>query len=350
MQNFTRGEIMGKYGIFKIRVSVLFFLSFQFINSGFANSSPAGFEKFKPWERINIPGAKCGNGSDYTVFWKNNSTKKLLVEFMGGGACWDKKSCVTMPSTWIYPMPELPAFSVFTSTVNQENPFMDHSFLYFPFCTGDVFTGRRISTYEGTKIYHYGYSNVLLALEHLSKNKIVDFSSVENLVVWGSSAGGIGALTHGKNIEKYVPAAAHKILIADSPGLHFGPTFWNKFADDAKVDFKYAFNGVRLDVDFNDGFVARKMGPVLEYYRGWDIGFLYSLRDRIMSEFFGEISKGEHQKLLLGPEGIPAIAKNYPYVKVWLANNDVHRFLLTKKNSHLLSLDSIEAIDFTHGF
>lgn len=336
MAKSMTGEITMKLSLFLIAI-----FSFHFALSDRDNKLGFG-----TWEKIKIPNAKCGNGSDYTVFLKRKSQSKLLVEFMGGGACWDKKSCVTLPSTWIYPMIELPQFSILTSNINADNPFIDHSFLYFPFCTGDVFTGSRISTYEGKKIYHYGYKNVILALDYLSKRNHIAFKNVDDLVVWGASAGGIGALTHGKNIEKYVSPNAKKILIADSPGLHFGPTFWNKFAQDARRDFQTAFNNVQLDVDFNDGFVARKMGPVLNYYSGWHVGFLYALRDKIMSDFFGEISKEEHKKLLLSAEGLPAIAKNYPNVNVWLADSDIHRFLLTTKPSHIQSIDGVTAIEF----
>jgi hypothetical protein len=298
------------------------------------------------WEKITIPGAKCGKGADYTVFYKKHRNEKLLVEFMGGGACWNRRSCVTIPLTWIYPMIQLPAFSILTADTALTNPFKDHSYLYFPFCTGDTYTGDRISDYAGTKIYHYGYRNIVLALQHLRDQKIIPFEQVNDLIVWGSSAGGIGALTHAKNVEAYIPAAAKKTLIADSPGLHFGPTFWNKFDADAQRDFKWAFNQVALDVDFKDGFVARKMGPVLDAYREWNVGFLYSYRDYTMSRIFGEISPKEHEKLVLSPEGLPAIAKNYPNVSMWLHDSDEHRFLLVKRTSLLKSIHGQTAIDF----
>ncbi len=310
----------------------------------FANAKPifGGPE----WEKVTIPEAKCGRGADYTIFIRKHSPSKLLVEFMGGGACWNKQSCVTLPITWVYPMVELSSFSVLTSETNTANPFPEHTNVYLPYCTGDVFTGDRVSVYDGMTIYHYGYRNVLLTLKYLKEKNIIAFDQVNDLVVWGASAGAIGALTHAKNVADYVPADAKKTLISDSPGLHFGPTFWNKFDADAKRDFKMAFNGIQLDVDFNDGFVARKIGPVLDYYREWNIGFLYSLRDRIMSWFFGEISKKDHEALLLGPEGLPAIAKTKPNVHVWLNDSDIHRFLLTSKLSQSQSLDGEKAIEF----
>lgn len=298
------------------------------------------------WERVTIPHAKCGKGADYTIFIRQHSPSKLLIEFMGGGACWNKQSCVTLPMTWVYPMVELPSFSVLTSETDETNPFPDHTNVFFPFCTGDVFTGDRISNYDGTKIYHYGYRNIILALKHLKEKNIIAFDDVQDLVVWGASAGGIGALTHAKNIADYVPKEAKKTLISDSPGLHFGPTFWKKFADDAKIDFKTAFSKVKLEIDFTDGFVARRMGPVMAYYKDWNVGFLYGLRDQAMSWYFGSISKPDHQALLLGSHGIPAIAKKHPNVHVWLSDSDMHRFLINRKRSQMESVDGTLAIDF----
>lgn len=298
------------------------------------------------WEKITIPEAKCGRGHDYTVFIRRHLKTKLLVEFMGGGACWSKRTCVTVPTTWVYPMIELKQFSVLTSETNESNPFRDHSSLYFPFCTGDVFTGNHVSNYDGTKIYHYGYRNIILTLKHLKEKNIIVFDEIDDLIVWGASAGGIGALTHAQRIASLVPWQAKKTLIVDSPGLHFGPTFWDKFDKDAQKDFKTAFNNIQLDVNFNDGFVARKMGPVLDFYKDWSIGFLYGVRDWTMSWFFGEISKKDHEALLLGPEGLPAIASRYPHVDVWLNHSDEHRFLLKAKKSQMLSPDGQTAIGF----
>lgn len=312
------------------------------VSFAFGQSNPKAFH----WKKIDIPGAKCGKGADYSVYVRAHSTSKLLIEFMSGGACWNKTSCVNLPLTWVYPIVSLPSFSVLTSETNSENPFPEHTNVYFPFCTGDVFTGDRISDYDGTKIYHYGYRNVVLAMKYLKEQNIIAFDDVDDLVVWGASAGGIGALTHAHNIATYVRGDAKKTLIADSPGLHFGPTFWNKFDDDAKRDFKMAFNGVQLDVDFTDGFVARKMGPVMDYYHDWNVGFLYSLRDQTMSWYFGNITKRDHQALLLSSQGVPAIAKSHSNVSVWLNDSSEHRFLLTKKESQIKSLTGQTAINF----
>lgn len=298
------------------------------------------------WKAIKIPDAKCGRGGDYTVYYKENPSDKLLIEFMSGGACWNKRSCVTIPFTWVHPIIKLPWFSTLTNSDSDFNPFKEYSNLYFPYCTGDVFTGNHVSNYEGTTIYHYGYRNVELALKYLNDTGIITFKDIKDVIVWGASAGGIGAMTHGKNIEKYLSPNTKKVIIGDSIGLHFGQHFWDRFDADAKKDFKTAFNKIQLDVDFEDGFVARRMGPVLDYYKDWTLGFLYSMRDRAMSLYFGKISQDDYQALILGSLGLKSVSKNYANTHFWLSDSDEHIFLLSKKTSIMKSVDGISAFDF----
>ena len=41
------------------------------------------------WEKVEIPGSVCGNGSQYKFFVRRTSSPNLLFFFEGGGACWD---------------------------------------------------------------------------------------------------------------------------------------------------------------------------------------------------------------------------------------------------------------------
>src|SRR5690606_35685014 len=45
------------------------------------------------FQRIVIPEAKCGDGSDYVVWLQNLEQNTLSIEFMGGGACWSQQTC-----------------------------------------------------------------------------------------------------------------------------------------------------------------------------------------------------------------------------------------------------------------
>ena len=106
----------------------------------------------REWREIIIPGAFCGDGSPYKVFLDKRSHKRMLIEFMGGGACWSDDTCRGYNlRTWIYNIPKVPQFSVLMSDI-EGSPWSKHSVLYFPYCTGDVHAGNHVATYEGKKI------------------------------------------------------------------------------------------------------------------------------------------------------------------------------------------------------
>lgn len=288
------------------------------------------------WDRIEIPGAVCGDGLPYSVFVdQKEKSKNILVEFMGGGVCWDFGTCYGIDMgginfrTWMHPLIEVPFYSYMTSDMwlISNHPFVKDSAIYLPYCTGDVFSADHKASYDGVPAYHQGYRNVLLTFAFLEKKNIIPFNQVERLTVWGASAGAIGAFVHLKNIQPYFPNAK-KIAIIDSAGLHFGKNFWHKFTTQLFSDFSKAFAGAGLKLNYNDGFVAQHMGPVLSSLNQWTIGIMQSTRDGVMSTVFGEIHPEEHRKLILSDRGIAAVARNHANTSVWINDSDQHTFLL----------------------
>jgi len=292
------------------------------------------------WKNIKIPGAKCGDGKDYSIFIQTKSQNKILVEFMGGGVCWDYNSCFENVSIfpWLHPYPLINSYSVATSNNSKINPFKEHSKIYFPYCTGDVHSGNHLSQYKDKKVYHYGKRNIDLAVQYLKDNSILSLDNYKELVIYGTSAGGIASLVHGKNIETLFPNLDKKFMIVDSPGLHFGENFWKKFDESMFKDFDQAFINVNLYIDYNDGFVAKKMAPVLDLYNDWTIGFIYGLKDQVMSEVFGEISKEKHKELILSSEGLPAVAKDFKNIHFWLGDTSMHTFYLSRYTARMKSI------------
>ena len=46
------------------------------------------------WQRVELPGTVCSNGSQYRFWYYDSPTSNnLLISFEGGGACWDYPSC-----------------------------------------------------------------------------------------------------------------------------------------------------------------------------------------------------------------------------------------------------------------
>lgn len=308
------------------------------------------------WDKIDIPGAICGDGLPYSVFVnKKANSKNLLVEFMGGGACWDFRTCFGVDlsginfRTWMHPIIEVPFYSYMTSDMWMWNdhPFKEDSAIYLPYCTGDVFAADHVANYSGLPTYHQGYRNVLQTFMYLKQKNIINYGKIDRLTVWGASAGAIGALVHLKNIEAYFPKAK-KVAIIDSAGLHFGPTFWRKFTPQLVGDFTKAFASAGLQLNPNDGFIAQHMGPVFANLKQWNIGILQSTRDQVMSTVFGEITPADHRRLVLSDRGIAAVARPYPNTSVWISDSDMHTFMLLQSTSHAEDLQNQSAINFVN--
>lgn len=304
------------------------------------------------WEKIKIPGAVCGDGLPYQVFVdKKADTKNLLIEFMGGGACWSDQTCWGLNfRTWIHPIPEAPFFSYMTSDYWgwSTHPFRGDSAIYLPYCTGDVFSADHVANYDGKKVHHQGYRNVVMAFAYLKEKNIISFKDLERVTVWGASAGAIGVLVHLNNLEPYFAKETVKIAVIDSAGLHFGPTFWQKFTPELFSDYQQTFAKIGLNVTADDGFLAPNMGPVFSKLSNWTIGILQATRDEVMSTVFGDIAPRDHRRLILSNQGLPAVAKNYANVHTWVSDSDMHTFLLLKSSSYMDDMENKSAINFVN--
>ena len=168
-------------------------------------------------------------------FWaRTGSSKDLVVYFDGGGACWDNFTCSFPIVAGLPPqVPQLyvPAISPNTNPANYDgifkldnpaNPVKDWSFVYIPYCTGDLHIGSAEKLYANAgdpvlnlpptfTIQHRGFDNFMVVLDWIKKN----FKAPKNVLVAGSSAGGYGASANFPWIQETFPQA-HAYVIADA--------------------------------------------------------------------------------------------------------------------------------------
>ena len=328
----------------KTLITTMFFTLVIVTQTAFARS----------WDKIQIPGAFCGDGQPYYVFVdKENNNQNLLIELMGGGVCWSKDTCNGVdPHTWLHHIPEVPEFSYMTGDFWgwSNHPFVNDSALYFPYCTGDVFAADHTAQYDDTTVIHDGRRVVTLAFAYLQAKKTLPFKKYKRVTMWGASAGAIGAMIHLKTAEPYFSPNATKLAVIDSAGLHFGKDFWHKFTPAQLTDFHQTFGAIGLNFSDDDGFVAPLMGPVFTTLSNWKLAFLQSTEDIIMSTVFGDISPEDHKKLVLSDQGLPAIAKSYSNVSTWISDSSMHTFLLLKASSYMENTEDQSAINYVNDF
>lgn len=180
-----------------------------------ADELPAG-----EWTEI-APGGDtiCSRGSPYSFFVRPGTSERVIVDFIGGGACWDEFTCSV-------------ADAIFSDSVdgirdairdaepaglydheNPDNPFGDYWHVVVPYCTGDIHWGNATTTYgEGENeitIHHRGAVNARAVLDWVYGN----FESPERILVTGCSAGSYGSVLWSAHIMRHYP---------DVPILQFG--------------------------------------------------------------------------------------------------------------------------------
>lgn len=150
------------------------------------------------WTKVE-PGGEtaCSRGTPFWFWAKGGATNKLLVYFLGGGACWSADTCsVEHPffNDDIRYSPENLG-GVF-ETQNPENPFADWNILYIPYCTGDTHWGNNVYTYKDddssneVTVYHKGFVNSMSAVQWAFDA----FENPETVFLMGDSAGAYGSI------------------------------------------------------------------------------------------------------------------------------------------------------------
>jgi len=275
-------------------------------------STAVAFAQERQWNMVEVPEAYCGNGDPYHVFVSQGHSKKVAFAFEGGGACWGADSCYGWIKTadmasYTYVKEAGGIFSANTS----KSPLADSTMIYLPYCTGDVFAGRHTTVYEGTVTNHFGGSNVEKSFDHLVLHYSHLFQGLEELSVYGYSAGAIGAIVHLRMIDRLFGAGVpRKAAVLDAPGLHWGDAFWLKFTPELNADYEQALNAAGLVWNINSGLIASIIPATCQDLSDWNIGVLQSTRDRIMSLVFGDTTPAYHEARVLGKGGVQELTSD----------------------------------------
>ncbi|HEY6558709.1 MAG TPA: pectin acetylesterase-family hydrolase [Polyangiaceae bacterium] len=184
------------------------------------------------WQRVDIPGAVCSNGSQYSIFVNYSATSNNLVFMLEpGGACWDYGSCspdgglrgAANPRGLPPGIDHMARFQ-FLPLARKEaelNPAHDWNKIFIPYCTGDIHTGNNVITYSGPNgevevFRHNGHDNIMRVIGWANTT----FPVVPRMLVTGCSAGGAGAIINYHYFRKGMSGAQCGYLLNDS-----GPIF-----------------------------------------------------------------------------------------------------------------------------
>lgn len=147
------------------------------------------------WEDFQyVKGSECLNGGETGVWLrKGREAKKLVVYFMGGGGCFNFETCVASKKN-----PRggsgTPGYGGILDPDDERNPLRDYSYVWIPYCSGDVYMGNKesyVSLTVGSKKF-FGHKNLALVMDRL----VPTFPELTDLVITGESAGGFGSVAN----------------------------------------------------------------------------------------------------------------------------------------------------------
>jgi len=179
------------------------------VEVGFGDSLDEG------WNKI-VPGGDtmCSRGSEFAFAVRKGSVDKIVIDFVGGGACWDELTCGFADATftdnvdWVDDIAgTTDAGEGIYNTDNAENPFADYHHVMIPYCTGDIHWGNQTKTYGSgnseVTIEHKGGVNAQAVLDWVEAN----YSTPEKVFVTGCSAGAYGSIMWAPHVAELYPEA-----------------------------------------------------------------------------------------------------------------------------------------------
>jgi len=168
------------------------------------SSGPPIEAPLETWTWVPIAGMTCGDGSPTGIGVNLTRRSERLVVFLnGGGACWDAQTCFELHTAASIDTPfgaaefaalraNLEAYPLFGRAAG--SPFQNASFVFVPYCTGDLHAGRvatQYTTASGSRtVHHLGQVNLDALWPRLRELR----PAADRAWLVGASAGGYGAM------------------------------------------------------------------------------------------------------------------------------------------------------------
>ena len=228
---------------------------------GLTGPNASGSAGESDWAKV-VPGGdcKCADGSEF-AFWERRADPTKVVLFLeGGGSCFDATTCAFTGSggendyyDFNLSTESPPLESGIFDAGRADNPFADHSFIYVPLCTGDVYLGDATRVYSPElTVEHNGFVNGTAALNYLAEH----YPDAAQVVVVGKTAGSVAAPVYGGLVADLLPDAQVTVFGGQSGAFPEDP--------DTNADILAGLWGAydtMPDWEVNDGLTAREWGP-----------------------------------------------------------------------------------------
>lgn len=184
-------------------------------------------------------GAKCLDGSPSGYYIRQGDPTRFVIFLQGGGACYTvdpsapssincaSRAKTALGSSTFWPPNYIDNDNVLSSN-ETINPFASFTAIFVPYGSGDVYLGQRTSVVDPTSFpfYFSGHLTIKAIISHLKETQ--DLDNANELLLSGSSAGGIGSTLNSDYVASLIPKV--KVRAAPQGGWFFPPvlnfTYW----------------------------------------------------------------------------------------------------------------------------
>eukprot|EP01013_Petalomonas_cantuscygni_P038168 TRINITY_DN69211_c0_g1_i1.p2 TRINITY_DN69211_c0_g1~~TRINITY_DN69211_c0_g1_i1.p2 ORF type:complete len:353 (+),score=54.38 TRINITY_DN69211_c0_g1_i1:41-1099(+) len=181
-----------------------------------ADASLDPFPRPKPneWQWIPMNGSRCIDGSQTGVYIKganNLSSRNVAIYLEGGGACFNAFTCDTCRKE---PHPSAPNVAGQFDNDDTRNPYATYTWIWVPYCTGDVHLGQYEEYFERSTRHFAGRINMQLIMARVKAT----WPTLDRIVLTGESAGGFGAGASFDFVRSYYPSNDTVGALVDDSG------------------------------------------------------------------------------------------------------------------------------------
>ncbi len=242
----------------------------------------------KKWEYVPIDGAMCMNGSPTGIGVNLGTSGDLVIYMEGGGACFNNDTCghVAHPSGWgpdEFQLNIEPYGIGIFDRLDDFNPMRNATYVFVPYCTGDVHAGNNPDGMGGRKFV--GYNNVGAYLDYL----IPKSKDVRRVVLAGSSAGGFGALMNYDRTQKAFGDTPVYLLDDSGPPLaddYLTPCLQQMFRTAWNLDSVLPADCTACREEGGGG-LENALPFLADAYPDRRLGLITSTRDGTIRSFYG---------------------------------------------------------------
>jgi hypothetical protein len=169
------------------------------------------------WTWVAFTDTRCRDGSATGLAVNMSTASPNVMVFLDqGGACFNTSTCGFNRSSFgaadLMPQTQ----GIFRRS-DPDNPVRDWSYVFVPYCSGDVHAGRRPdSTVEGVGPQQFmGHSNLDAFLSRI----VPTFAGAQQVLFAGSSAGGFGVLLNADHVARWFAPIPITVLSDSGPAM-----------------------------------------------------------------------------------------------------------------------------------